>query len=233
MTRFRFLRHPQTGQITLLISLLVLKVGCDKPKSYGRLGSFITFLLETCHILIEGSEFSIRSSALQSTTEVDNRVEAMEQKLFELSKKFDTMNQKQSPPVPENDDRSSSGSRIKELEAELKQERARIAQLEERLKDYETEKAENAKQLSKSMDKIYDLEQDIDQATEAEMVKNEQLIYLRDIARETMRNLSDLRSEITSARRAQIDMRRFMQQEVQIVQNQIIQGKYCTSFYYI
>ena len=150
----------------------------------------------------------------------------MEQKLFELSKKFDTMNQKQSPTVAENDDRSSSGSRVKELEAELKQERARIAQLEERLKDYETEKAENAKQLSKSMDKIYDLEQDIDQATEAEMVKNEQLIYLRDIARETMRNLSDLRSEITSARRAQIDMRRFMQQEVQIVQNQIIQGKY-------
>ena len=148
----------------------------------------------------------------------------MEQKLFELSKKFDTMNQKQSPPVQEKDDRSS-GSRVKELEAELKQERARIAKLEEQLKEYEAEKAENAKQLSKSMDKIYDLEQDIDQATEAEMVKNEQLIYLRDIARETMRNLSDLRSEITSARRAQIDMRRFMQQEVQIVQNQIIKGK--------
>ena len=157
----------------------------------------------------------------------------MEQKLFELSKKFDTMNQKQAPPAPENDDRSSSGSRVKELEAELKQERVRIAQLEERLKDYETEKAENAKQLSKSMDKIYDLEQDIDQATEAEMVKNEQLIYLRDIARETMRNLSDLRSEITSARRAQIDMRRFMQQEVQIVQNQIIQGKYFLNSCYI
>ena len=90
----------------------------------------------------------------------------MEQKLFELSKKFDTMNQKQSPGgggLKESQSRDREGSRVMELEAELKQERARIAELEEQLKDYELEKAENAKQLSKSMDKIYDLEQDIDQ----------------------------------------------------------------------
>ena len=96
----------------------------------------------------------------------DNRVEAMEQKLFELSKKFDTMNQKQSPgggATNESHPCDHERSRVKELESELKQERARIAELEEQLKDYELEKAENAKQLSKSMDKIYDLEQDIDQ----------------------------------------------------------------------
>ena len=42
------------------------------------------------------------------------------------------------------------------------------------------------------------------------------------MTREMLGNLSDLRSEITSTRRAQIDMRRSMQVQVQTVQNQII-----------
>ena len=54
-------------------------------------------------------------------------------------------------------------------------------------------------------------------------MKNEQLISLRDMTREMLRNLSDLRSEITSTRRAQIDMRRSMQQEVNTIQTSIIQ----------
>ena len=77
--------------------------------------------------------------------------------------------------------------------------------------------------MTKSRDKIFDLERDIDQAAEIELLKNEQLIGLRDKTREMLRNLSDLRSEITATRRAQIDMRRSMQQEVNSTQLAIIQ----------
>ena len=63
----------------------------------------------------------------------------------------------------------------------------------------------------------------MDHAGEVELMKNEQLISLRDMTREMLRNLSDLRSEITSTRRAQIDMRRSMQQEVNTIQTSIIQ----------
>ena len=172
----------------------------------------------------EGSEYSIRSSALQSNTEVDTRVEAMEQKLYELSQKFDTIQKTDNPskkePLPDeiNEDR-----RISSLERELTNEKRRIEELEERLREHEDAIQQKDDELVKSRDRIYDLERDVDHAGEVELMKNEQLINLRDMTREMLRNLSDLRSEITSTRRAQIDMRRSMQQEVNTIQTLIIQ----------
>jgi hypothetical protein len=49
------------------------------------------------------------------------------------------------------------------------------------------------------------------------MVKDEQLIKMRESAENIYGHFSELRAEITSARRAQIDMRRSMQNEVQVL----------------
>ena len=171
----------------------------------------------------EGSEYSIRSSALQSNTEVDTRVEAMEQKLYELSQKFDTIQKTDTNKQPTLPDETNDDRRIKSLERELANEKTRIEELEERLREHEDAIRQKDDELIKSRDRIYDLERDVDHAGEVELMKNEQLINLRDMTREMLRNLSDLRSEITSTRRAQIDMRRSMQQEVNTIQTSIIQ----------
>ena len=84
----------------------------------------------------EGSEYSIRSSAMQSNTEVDNRVEAMEQKLYELSQKFDTI-QKSDKPEEQVTTSRDDERRIRSLERELANEKTRIEELEERLREHE------------------------------------------------------------------------------------------------
>ena len=63
----------------------------------------------------------------------------------------------------------------KQLEEELKMEKMKIDEMEEKIEIYEMEKADSERKLAQSMDKIYDLEQDIDQATEAEQ---ENLLFI-------------------------------------------------------
>jgi len=66
------------------------------------------------------------------------------------------------------------------------------------------------------------LEKELDKSNQQILVKNEQLIGIREAASQIFGQFSELRAEITSARRAQIDMRRSMQNEVQSVQTNII-----------
>ena len=63
----------------------------------------------------------------------------------------------------------------KQQEEELKMEKMKIDEMEEKIEIYEMEKADSERKLAQSMDKIYDLEQDIDQATEAEQ---ENLLFI-------------------------------------------------------
>ena len=73
---------------------------------------------------------------MQSNTEVDNRVEAMEQKLYELSQKFDTI-QKSDKPADHQEHERDEERRIRSLERELANEKTRIEELEERLREHE------------------------------------------------------------------------------------------------
>ena len=50
--------------------------------------------------------------------------------------------------------------------AELAAERKRVKELEHRISEFEKEKSAKSMELSKSIDKIYDLEQNIDQGSD-------------------------------------------------------------------
>lgn len=155
----------------------------------------------------EGSEYSFRSSTIHNP-EVDTRVEAMEAKLAELSKKFDQITSTPSSDEKSEVDRKSLVDLTK-LESDN-------SDLLNRLEINEKSKNELARKYTKCLDRIYDLEKELDRANQQILIKNEQLICIREAASVMFSQFSDLRSEITSARRAQIDMRRSMQNEVQV-----------------
>ena len=54
-------------------------------------------------------------------------------------------------------------------------EKSRIEELEERIREHEDAIRLKDEELIKSRDRIYDLERDVDQAGEVELLKNEQL----------------------------------------------------------
>ena len=75
--------------------------------------------------------------------------------------------------------------------------------LRNRLEINEKSKIELGRKYTKCLDRIYDLEKELDKANQQILIKNERLIGMREAANKIFGQFSDLRSDITSARRAQ------------------------------
>ena len=134
--------------------------------------------------------------------------------MAELSKKFDRI-----AATPSSDEKSSDDRKSLENISKLESENS---DLKNRLEINDKSKNELSRKYTKCLDRIYDLEKELDRANQQVLIKNEQLIGVREAAGRIFAQFSELRSEITSARRAQIDMRRGMQNEVQIVQAHLV-----------
>lgn len=101
----------------------------------------------------EGSEYSFRSSTIHNP-EVDTRVEAMEAKLAELSKKFD-----QITATPSSDEKSIEAENRKSY-VDLTKLECENSDLQNLLEINEKSKNELARKYTKCLDRIYDLEKD-------------------------------------------------------------------------
>ena len=89
--------------------------------------------------------------------------------------------------------------------------------LRNRLEINEKSKIELGRKYTKCLDRIYDLEKELDKANQQILIKNERLIGMREAANKIFGQFSDLRSDITSARRAQDRTRKFFPKNYSII----------------